>query len=182
MPALALLLAGAGAHAECTKDLDCAGEQICEEGKCVEASASAPVAPTTAAPPAAPPAVPRVLAPPRVIAVDSPPPAPASQRYGMRSPGLSVAGTIAVSAGVAIMLYGLATAKGPTCYHQLADDFKNERCDSNFTAIPYIVGGGLVVLGAPLIVVGAMRVPKLEARVTPWISPQSGGLALRLTL
>ena len=186
MPALALCLAGAWAHAECTKDLDCAGEQICEQGKCVDAPASPPAPPVAATAPAEPaaaaPAVPpRVLGPPRVIVVESPP-AAKSTRYGARSPGLIVVGSIVVTIGLVELLAALVVSSQATCYHQLSDDFKVEHCERSPQYAAFALGGGLLLAGAPMIVYGAVRVPKAEARLAPWLSPHSGGLSLKLTL
>lgn len=70
------------------------------------------------------------------------------------------------------------------------DRFEVERCD-DYTTSMYtlgIAGGVLLAAGVPMIFYGARMVPNPaagtapRASLTPWATPQSGGLRLRLTL
>lgn len=173
--ALASFLAGTAARAECTKDLDCSGEQICEEGRCAEPAPTPPAPAPAAAAPAQP------VGPPRVIVLESAPVVEAP-RFERRSPALIVVGSLAIVGGVGGLLVGLGSM-GSTCHYELADHFTVQHCESSPNYLAYALGGGALVGGTVLIVLGAKRV-KVEpvASVSPWLSPQAAGLSLRLKL
>lgn len=165
-----------GAHAECTKDIDCAGELYCEQGKCVEA------APAVAAAPQPAPEEPRGAAPRARATAAEPPPVEAPPQLERRSTGLVVVGAAAVVGGVVGLLVGLGSM-GSTCHRDLADDFTIEHCERSPNYLAYGLGGGALVAGAGLIAIGAQKVPvEPVASITPWLSKQGGGLAFALWL
>ena len=169
--ALTTFFVGAVARAECTKDLDCAGEQICEAGQCTEPK------PSTAASAVAPP----VVGAPRVISVESPP-VQESPRFERRSVPLIAGGAIAAVAGLIGLGVGVLSS-GATCYRELGDEFKVEHCERSPDYVAYAVGGILFAGGIPMMIIGGKKVPaEPEARVTSWVSPQGGGLVLKLSL
>ncbi len=194
MLALATLFAGVEAHAQCTKDFDCGGEQVCDEGKCTEPAVTpaAPVAtPATLAEPVATPATPattaeapapgrhRAISRPHVITVESPP-VVAPPHFEPRSAPLAVAGGFAVAAGLIGLGVGVLS-NGSNCYRELGDDFQVEHCSPDYVA--YVVGGLLLAAGIPMIVIGRDKVRvESEARLSPWFSPRGGGLVLNLQL
>lgn len=189
MLALAAALHCGRAQAQCTKDIDCKANRVCEAGKCTEpaplagADASEPAKAPWAGTPAAPdePAPPRVLAPPRVIAIESPP-LQAPPRFERRT-GLMVGGIIATSVGIIALGVGVVSSGSSTCHRELGDNFGVDHCQSSPNYVAWVVGGVLVAAGVPMIIVGAKKVRvRSEACVSPWLSAQGGGLALRLTL
>jgi len=141
--AFSCLLVGASAHAECTKDVDCEGEQICEDGRCVEApppaQSAAPSSPLGAKP------SPR-LGPPRVILIDTPK-VPDAPRFERRSPALVIGGSLLIAAGLGGLVVGLGSM-GRTCHYELADDFKVEHCESSPNYWAYALGGGASSAGS----------------------------------
>jgi len=189
--ALTLCLVGTAARAQCTKDLDCRGELICENGECVQAvpppppavespTASPAATPTAASAPTAPPQARRVE-PPRVIAVESP---PVTEKPGLerRSPTLIVVGSLAVLGGVAGLVVGLGSM-GSTCHRELGDGFRVDHCETSPDYLAYGLGTGALVGGAVLIAIGAQKVAaEPTAQLAPWIKSGAGGLSLRLKL
>src|SRR5690349_15729158 len=71
-----VLLISATSHAACTKDTDCKGDRVCEEGACVDPPANLPPPP----PPPAGGGTPAAVAPPPTAAQ----PAPAPQTSAVR--------------------------------------------------------------------------------------------------
>lgn len=198
---LAGLFVATAARAECTKDLDCSGEQICEEGRCADpppavatapsASGSAPVSavPSTSgsapvavsAGPRPAPAPPRVR-PPRVIAIETPAASPQAAPLERRSLALTVAGSLLTAGGVVGLLVGLVSTD-QICHRELADDFTQEHCEFSANYWAYGLGAGALLGGVVMIVLGEKRVPaEPVARVSPWLAPQATGLTLRLKL
>lgn len=231
-----ILLFSGVARAQCTKDTDCKGDRICEEGKCTSPSAVTP-APTPVPPPAppatapAPPPVPE--APPVAHAAPEAPEAPPPDEAPPRSSGprdaqelyalgsappaataplaedepvrrrrnapLMVTGIVMLSVTPVALLGALAARNAQVdCDRELQEDYpghilpeseryRAERCD-DYSASVYVLGIGGAVLGAvgiPLIFYGGARVedPKPRAvQLTPWATPQAGGVRLRLAL
>lgn len=229
-----ILLFSGVARAQCTKDTDCKGDRICEEGKCTSpvpvtpapappAAAVAPALPpvvqppapepteaSPAPPPAAPPPVDSGLRPPNDLnesyALPSAPPEatrplgedePAKRR---RNAPLMITGIVMLSVTPVALLGALAARNAQVdCDRELQEQYpghilpeseryRAERCD-NYSASIYVLGIGGAVLGAvgiPLIFYGGAKVdnPKAHAAVqlTPWATPQAGGVRLRLAL
>lgn len=227
-----LLLAAAGARAQCTKDTDCKGERVCEAGKCTmppptpEAAPTpavvAPVAaeaPAIAATPEAQPAAPAAASaepgtpaatttpaaatpaatPAPALAVE---PLPEQPKLVRKSKPLMVTGIILSSVAPVALLAALAARNSQIdCDDALARTYPDhvvpayaryevERCD-DYTTTMYafgIAGGVMLAAGVPMIFYGARMVPNPaaapapRASLTPWATPQSGGLRLRLSL
>jgi hypothetical protein len=180
--ALAAFFGSAWAHGQCTKDVDCKAEQICETGKCADlAPTAAAEASESAATPPATAVAPRVLGPPRVISIESPP-VEEPPHFERRSTALMAGGVVATSVGMVAVVIGILSS-GSTCYRELSDGFSVEHCERSPNYAAFAIGGLLVAGGIPMIVIGAKKVPvKSDAHVTPWLSPHGGGLTLRLTL
>lgn len=67
-----------------------------------------------------------------------------------------------------------------------SERYRAQRCDDYSTSI-YVLGIGGALLGAagiPLVIYGGARVtdPAPRAQLTPWATPQAGGIRLRLAL
>ena len=202
-----LLLASALAQAQCTKDIDCKGDRVCDAGKCKSPAppvAASPGTPEGATPPAsaepasapAPQAAPTVQAPAAATA----PLGPDEPEVRRRSRTAMVSGIIMVSVGPLALLGALAAKNAqdncdqtldrdyPT--HMLPTSEKYRVDDCNAYSVPFyafsISGAVLIAAGIPLIIYGAKTVPAQPTagslRVLPWASPDSGGLKLRLEL
>ncbi len=181
--AIALCVASL-AHAECTKDLDCKGERVCDAGQCVAlpmAPAAPPAAASTPAPaPAqAPAALPQLEPfPPQE---KSPPP-----KLVRHSKGMMVGGIVMVSLSpVALLIAGVAGLSKGLCGIDKPDNYDCTQYD------PTIYGSllsalVLVGVGVPLIVIGATKEPATEASasatVGPWATPTAAGIGLRLEM
>lgn len=178
---LSVLLLSGVARAQCTKDVECKGDRVCTNGVCAPPlAAPAPVA----APPAAAPAVPAPNEPP--------PDAPAYRRRT----GLMVTGIVMASVGVGALIGTLTLGVlKSTCDRDLKEEYPDnvvpasarddlDRCQSYDTPLLVLTAGGLVLAGAglPLLIIGAKKVPVTQARVSPWLTPRSGGLTLQLSL
>jgi len=140
------------AHAECGKDLDCEGEQICEAGQCVAPPAPAP-------------------APARARDSDEPaPPRPAAPpRRRLKHPGLLALGITSAGVGTVVLLFVAASCSDGMCHSGSGEPV-------------LLGTLGLVGLGVPLIVLGAEREPVPTVAVIPIVSPRQGGLSLQLRL
>jgi hypothetical protein len=164
LTSLALLSAARQAHADCSKDLDCGGEQVCESARCVQPR----------------PAPPRVAGAPRVISVvthNAPEPPPI---YKHRSATMVVAGIAFVAGGLATLAID-AMHSDKTCYRDLSDGFQSEHCHHSYAA--YTVAGLLIAGGIPLFILGVQKVPvRREARLGVWASPHGASLQLKLSL
>jgi uncharacterized membrane protein len=181
--AAGITLSSGFARAECTKDLDCEGEQICEAGKCSAPPPPAPAPPAPAPAPASPPA-PAPAAPPAAA------PAAAPVRFfdedeaskprvkkRLKSPGLLAVGITSTAAGVIVLAYGYAT-------NGCVNDSSTRYCDDDddekqtFT----LVSLGLIAVGVPMIVIGSRREPVPRVAIAPVVSPRYGGLQFQLRL
>jgi len=179
--ALALLGVAPWARAECAKDLDCGGEQICEAGQCVDPAPVATTPPVVTPPPVAPVGPVGPVGQARVTTVESTP-LPESPRLERRSTALVVVGSLTTAAGLVGIVVGLLSMES-TCHRELADDFMLEHCERSPDYVAYALGGAGLLGGPAMIVIGAKKVPaEPRARLTPWLSPRAGGLTLRLEL
>lgn len=179
------------ALAQCTKDTECKGDRVCEDGKCVAPSGAASAAAPSAAAPepsAAPPVADAEPAPlsaaDPVAPVVAPPPVvkPKLQRH---STGMMVGGIVMVAlAPAALVVSGFTALIKVACR---ADDTRSRRhCDDSYDPVIYgalLSSVVLVGVGVPLLVVGAKREPvPATATLSPFLTPGGGGLGLRLDL
>lgn len=201
MGMLGSTLLAAQAHAQCAKDTDCKGDRVCEQGQCVNPPPVEALPPPPPAPEAAAPAVPapEAAAPARSGApvLDGEPLAdeqPTPRSYHRRSPALMTTGIVLTSSSLPFLLItaSLSSSAYDDCIDDLPADYGStyngsfQDChDSRQTRSLAIVLGTAALLGVgiPLIVYGAKKVPNSEqATLTPWASPKSAGLTLRLSL
>jgi hypothetical protein len=197
------LLFASSAHAQCSKDVDCKGDRVCEEGACVSPPAAAaalppaPPAPSGAAPvagaapapaaAAAPAAAPAPLAP--VASTFVAPPVPTTQRHNS---GMMAVGIVMVSIGPIALLAAMVTSFNKAdceSYDPIFDasgssSSRDSNCGRYNTPlyVSLLSGVGLIGAGIPMIVIGGKREPIGTARLTPWASPHGGGLGLRVDL
>jgi hypothetical protein len=183
----ACLLFASVSHAACSKDNECPGELVCEDGTCVAAppapapAASPPrVAAPAAAPAAAPPLVRRSIDAEPVEEQAAPPTKPRGKRHstGMMVGGIVITSFSGISLGVAMV--------GVLCGMSL-DGSQGSESGSNCDGSSLFLGGMAVTgillgVGIPLIVVGSQREGAPSASVAPWVTPSSAGLGLRLNL
>lgn len=188
-----VLFTASWSHAQCTKDTDCKGQRVCDKGQCVVGPAAAPAAATPVPAPAPAPA-----ATPVAVPVEAPaePPKPRMQRH---STGMMAGGIVMVSfTPIALLVAAVANAQQTVCevgdYSYGIDEngdygrisTAGAGCD-DYDATIY---GGLISavvlagVGIPLIVIGAKKEPvnQVEARITPWASPQGAGVGLRIDM
>jgi len=184
-------------HAQCSKDTDCKGERVCEEGACV-----AP--PAASAPPVTEPA-PAVTPPPAAAAPAPVAPQPSydeprdtsvrdtrvkDTRPKRHSTGMMVGGIVMTSfVPIALLAAWVADIEQGVC----------ERGDYDFSGSSYTrrtdcgsydatIYGGLISaavlagVGIPLIVIGGKREPATTAKIAPWATPHAGGISVRLDL
>lgn len=175
------------ARAQCTKDTDCKGDRICEEGKCTsptpppappeappEVAAEPPPlapAPAEASPPAEPSPVARDLAGDEAAVMAELGPQEPSTRP--RSKAALTTGIVMVSVAPIALLGALAASNAQErCDDELqaqypgrilptSEQYRAERCDG-YSLPLYLLGIGGAVLGAvgiPLLIYGAPRVP-----------------------
>lgn len=194
------------ANAQCSKDIDCKGDRVCENGACVvPAPAAPPAVPVpAAAPPAAlppPPPAPEAAAP-AVAAAPAPAYAPpaagdasvarpvvTTQRH---STGMMAVGIVMVSfAPITLIAAMVASFEKADCENgdylrdaSSSGSSSGRNCDHYDTPLYTSLLGGAALLGVglPLIVIGGKREPIGTARLTPWASPHGGGLGLRFDL
>jgi len=173
---LAGLLAGGSclllttlARAECQMDNDCAGDLVCEKGACVAAAPSP--APAPAAEPAPEPSP------------EAEPPKPKMRRH---SKGMMVGGIVMTSVGgISLFVSGLMAIGSVLCNTGNIHNERERYDECNYTVAIYTplgIGLGLIAAGIPTLVIGAKSEPVGVVRLTPWATPQSGGLSLRLDL
>lgn len=193
--ALIALLFSSVAGAQCTKDIECKGDRVCTDGVCAPPGAAAPsgVSPTASVPVAAP-AKALPAAPPAGPTLNEPAPdAPVGYR---RRTGLMVTGIVMASVGVGALIGALTLGVlKSTCRRDLDEKYPDrvvdaaglaevESCKSYDDPLLMLTAGGLVLTGAglPMLIVGAKKIPVYQARVSPWLTPRSGGLILQLSL
>lgn len=185
MPWIALVLCSSGlARAQCSKDTECKGERICEDGQCVAPppGAAPAVVPAAAPPPAAQAAVapPAAAAPtdrarePDVHFFDEEWPRSRKPPKRIGNPALMTAGIIVTAAGPTLWMVGLFTTPCDRSSHD---------CDPGARMAGFFLGGlALIGGGIPMIVIGAKRVPVGHLSAVPWVGPRESGLQLRLDL
>ena len=179
-----VMLASGVAHAQCSKDIDCKGERVCEDGQCKEPAAlppppappdnePAPGPPSQAAPAPAP-APATAPAPDPHFFDDDEPRAKPKKKIG--KPGMMAAGIVLTSAAPIVLVVG---ALSSTCNRRY-----EESCEgSQQRMLAFLIGtAALLGVGIPLIVIGAKRVPAGRVSALPWVAPHNAGLQLRLDL
>jgi hypothetical protein len=174
-----VLLFASKSFAQCTKDLDCKGDRVCEEGQCVapKVAPQAPPASTAAAAPVAP-----LPAPSAAPARAAPAPAPKMQRH---STGMMAGGIVMVSlAPVALVVAGFSALGKGLC----SIDNENSRSCDGYDTVTFgalITALGLVGAGVPLLVIGAQKEPVPPAgtaTISPWVTPTAAGIGLRIDM
>jgi hypothetical protein len=183
IPWTLLVLCWSGlARAQCSKDTECKGERICEDGQCVAPPPGAAPAVTPAAPaPAAeqpavapqPAAAPADLArEPDVHFFDEERPRSHKPAKRIGNPALMTGGIIVTAAGPTLWMVGVLT---------MSCDRTSDDCDAGARFAGFFLGGlALIGGGIPMIVIGAKRVPVGHLSAVPWVGPREGGLQLRL--
>jgi hypothetical protein len=192
------------ARAQCSKDVDCKGDRVCETGQCVSPPPPAPAAAPQAAPapsPAAPavtypaPAAP-AAAPAATQQTPAEAPVPKTER---NSVALMAGGLTLISiAPIVLLIAAVAAAEKGSCnrypdtggYYDPETgqiEYSREDCDRyDPTIYGFTIGGiALFAAGIPMFVVGSRRVPVKDpaaARIAPWVSPTGAGATLRLDL
>jgi hypothetical protein len=186
---VSLLSVSSLSHAQCTKDTDCKGDRVCEAGSCVAPAAPLPVAPpppqATAPLPESEPA----SRPDLVGAAPPPPPArePDPPKMQRHSKGMMVGGIVMTSmAPVALFVAMIANLQQTACeggelFSDRSFDDDCERYDKTIYG-GLIVAAGLVGAGIPMIVIGGKKEPVGTASISPWVTPQGGGVGLRVDL
>ncbi|HYQ17007.1 MAG TPA: hypothetical protein VEQ58_14650, partial [Polyangiaceae bacterium] len=163
--AAAIVCSSSLAHAECTKDTECEGENVCEAGQCTAPTPTP--APTPAPTPQAAPS-----APPKAYFFDAEANKPHKVPKRIKNPGLLVGGILTATAGLSLVVYGaIANSDCSSCVS-----------DVPVPSPPQLVGLLLMGVGVPLIVIGAKREPEPRAAISAWVSPQRSGLQLQLRL
>jgi hypothetical protein len=181
--------------AQCSKDTDCKGDRVCEDGACVAPPAGAAAA--SAAPPQPAPA-PAAAAPPAAApssyATPATPEAPRSTavvdtRRKRHSTGMMVGGIVMVSfVPVALLAAWVADIEQNQCehgYYSFSSGAVSQGTDcGRFDRTIYgglISAAVLMGVGVPLIIVGGKKEPAgVEAKLSPWATPHAGGLSLKL--
>lgn len=121
--------------------------------------------------------------------VDSTEVKPAKPRMQRHSTGMMVGGIVMTSmAPLALIISLIADTEQNSCeggwfgnYDTEADDRNCARYDKTIYG-GLIVGGVLLSAGIPMIVIGGKKEPVGTASVNGWVSPQGGGLGLRVDL
>ena len=102
--------------------------------------------------------------------------APKGKRH---STGMMVGGIII--AGLAAIPLEIAAIGALMCNDRESSSTRS--CDgSSYVMGGLMAAGALLALGLPMIAVGSKREAAPSARLTPWATPQSAGLGLRLDL
>ena len=167
--AVAIVCYSSFARAECTKDVDCDGDNVCEAGQCT--APAPPAEPAAATPPLNPQAAParRAAPAPAPVYFFDEGKSPDKVEKRLKNPIMLVGGILMASAGVGLVLYGSVI----------------ESTDGGHVPMlrpPQLVGLLCIGAGVPLIVIGSKREPAPTAVVSGFIAPQHGGLQLRLNL
>jgi hypothetical protein len=102
--------------------------------------------------------------------------APRGKRHstGMMVGGIIITGLAVIPLNIAF-LGSLSCSQGESNSAQLCDG-------SGYVTGGLIVASVLLAVGIPLTIVGSKREAAPSARFTPWATPQSAGLGLRLEL
>ena len=197
------LLFASVSRAQCSKDIDCKGDRVCEEGACVSRPAAElpppPPAPPAVATPAAAAQAPAAVAAPAAAAPAPRYVAPAAGDTSVARPvvttqrhstGMMAVGIVMVSfTPITLIAAMVASFQKADCengdYLREASTSSYARnCDRYDTPLYTSLLGGAALLGVglPLSVIGGKREPVGTARLTPWASPHGGGLGLRVDL
>jgi hypothetical protein len=169
------------AQAQCTMDTECKGDRVCDAGSCVAPKSGATTTPRPTSEPAqSQPAPDAGTAEP----VDTRPAQPKMRRH---STGMMAGGIVMVSlAPVALIVAGFAGLGKALCG---VDDYDSSRTCSGYDPVIYgSLAGAFVLVGAgvPLLVIGAKKEPvddsDATATISPWATPTSGGLSIRLQM
>lgn len=187
-----LLLAGV-ARAQCSKDTDCVGDRVCENGACVApptpvTAVTAPPAPTAATPPASaagsaatPPAsssaAPRAPKSPAAAA-----PTHEAARTKVHSPGMLVAGILMLGfAPTAAFIALSGNANKADCSMSGSHDCSKYNADMYGGLIGALV---LTGVGGSLVAIGAKKEPVKsdEVRISAWATPHAVGIGLSVDL
>lgn len=182
--------------AQCTKDTDCKGDRVCEGGTCIAPGAPVPAPAASSSEPAASPA-PASPAPATSATSIAAEPEPrrttevTDLRRKRHSTGMMVGGIVMVSfVPIALLTAWVADLQQTSCErggyysissNELTRDTDCGRYDKSIYG-GLITAGVLMGVGVPLIVIGGKREPVGTARLTPWATPQAGGLSLRLEM
>jgi hypothetical protein len=201
------LLFASVSQAQCTKDTDCKGERVCEQGACVTpnpAQPPAPAPPTDAAPGGAT-ATPAGATPangadaaavtPRDPFGTSAAPAPvdaveAKPKMVRHSTGMMAGGIVMVAfVPIALLAAMVANLEQTACesgtYYSTGSV---SSLGTNCGRFDKTIYGGLISaavltgVGIPLIVIGGKKEPVGTAQLTPWATPHGVGLGLRVDL
>jgi hypothetical protein len=172
---ISLLCFGRAAAAECTKDTDCKGSRICEQGQCVASNEPSDQPVTN---------------------LDSDREATREHRNSRaiggtrrRSTGLMVTGIVLTAAGGISALTAVSfVIAGSTCTNTSTTSSYSTSTDStcdtftDLTLVSGIAAIALIGIGLPLVIVGGSRVPNEQATrrlvLTPWANSNSTGLSL----
>jgi hypothetical protein len=173
----ALTSVSAVAHAQCTMDVDCKGERVCERGECRMPAElpPAPSSPENADAPALDAAPPRasMSEPPSYFFDDEDTRPKPKKRIG--KPGMMVAGIVLVSSAPIVLVAGVLST---SCNRDTTDSCDVAPRLLGFTAASLILIGA----GVPLIVIGAKRVPVARVSAVPWVGRRDAGLQLLLDM
>jgi hypothetical protein len=179
---LALLVSSATARAQCTKDIECKGDRVCNRGVCDEAA-------NVGRPPGEPAPGPGSTS---LSSASGSEPVEVPMMFGRRSRGAMVTGIVLTSAGAASFIATTVfVILSVNCRSDFDDKFGNntlpeaaadelERCRSYQTSSGVAALGGLVLtgVGIPLWIYGAKKVPVRSAVLSPWLAPNVAGLSL----
>ncbi len=148
----------AAARAQCTKDIDCKADRVCNAGVCQAAQQPAlPVEPAL---------VPTPIA------------------YRRRSTAWMVSGIVLTSLGTASLFTGLGLTIAQVSCRGEPDELERCRAFDSAALATLLAGFGAASVGVPLIVYGGKKLPRepAGATVAPWLMADAAGLQLRVRM